>query len=59
MELNWYIFTYIYHVLYSLQVNCTKSVLLSEEMSWSWLGSDDLDENDEGNDGSEMVRKII
>lgn len=23
-------------------------------MSWSWLGSDDLDENDEGNDGSEM-----
>ena len=57
MELNWYIFTYIYHVLYFLQVNCTKSVLLSEEMSWSWLGSDDLDENDEGNDGSEMVRK--
>ena len=29
-------------------------------MSWSWLGSDDADENDEGNaDQNEMVVSLV
>ena len=29
-------------------------------MSWSWLGSDDADENDEGNaDQNEMVTSLV